>query len=150
MISGRDLQLARSKARLSRKSLGERLGVSEKTIYNWETEGVPPASEGLVASFVAEHTVDASNPLASISDVALLAELGRRLARTGGQSDAGQAEAQKNPDDGGATVTPIRPDDGDGDTAYRPIAARRGRSQGKNLRAELDKLGEENQDEGEQ
>ena len=103
MISGRDLQLARSKARLSRKSLGERLGVSEKTIYNWETEGVPPASEGLVASFVAEHTVDASNPLASISDVALLAELGRRLARTGGQSDAGQAEAQKSDDLGVAT-----------------------------------------------
>lgn len=65
--------------------------------------------------------------------------------------DAGQAEAQKNPDDdggAGARVTPIRPDDGGGDGAYQPIAARRGRSRGRQLDAEYDRLGEESQDDG--
>lgn len=86
-----------------------------------------------------------------ISDEELLAELSGRIRwykdMLRGMAEAGPG-IQDDDGDAGASVTPIRPDDGGGDTAYQPIAARRGRSQGKQLRAELDKLGEENQDTG--
>lgn len=58
---------------------------------------------------------------------------------TGGQKDAGDAEAEKSPDE---AVTPnVTPE-------MQILAARHGRSRGKALRDELDGLGEESQDGG--
>lgn len=75
-----------------------------------------------------------------------LAELERLRRMQGGQSDAGQAEAQKNPDDdggAGATVTPIRPDNG-------ALAARKPKlgTPSKHQHDPMAHAGEESQDNG--
>ena len=60
---------------------------------------------------------------------------------TGGQKDAGDAEAEKSP---GEAVTPnVTPE-------MQILAARHDRSRGKALRDELDGLGEESQESGEE
>lgn len=69
----------------------------------------------------------------------ILFELESRMRA--GRKDAGNAEAEKSP--GGAVTPNVTPE-------TQTLAARRGRSRGKALRDELDGLGEESQDGGEQ
>lgn len=99
MITGSQLRDARSRARLTQEELANLVGVTLRSVGNWErSQGVPRSQEGAVRAALGGYLDESleGNPLASVSDVALLAEIGRRLGRAGGQTDAGNAEAQKS------------------------------------------------------
>jgi hypothetical protein len=83
-ITGRDLAAARSRARLKQRELAALLGHSERAVQVWEDHGVPAGKVALVRSVLGaylEGSVD--NPLATYSDMALLAELAKRLDAAG-------------------------------------------------------------------
>ena len=105
MITGRQLRDARSRSGLSQEELAVELGVTLRTIGNWERgAGVPSNREAKVRDALGDHLTPLAetpvDPLHAYSDTALVAEIARRLDAArgkGGQSDAGQAEAQKSP-----------------------------------------------------
>lgn len=59
---------------LRREEVAERLGVSLKTVGNWERSEVPQAQEAVV-----RQALFVDNPLGAISDLALVTELLNRL-----------------------------------------------------------------------
>lgn len=65
---------------LSNEEAADILNVSAGTVANWKRGGVPRHRTELVRDRLAAHFRDVPPPLAAYSDVALLAELGRRLA----------------------------------------------------------------------
>lgn len=83
MITGDELRDARSRAGLTQEQLANQLSTTLRTIGNWERgSGVPKNREAAVKSLLGDYLGDQpSNPLAAASDMDLLAELGRRLAR---------------------------------------------------------------------
>lgn len=112
MISGDQLRDARGRAGLTQEELGLRVGVSLRSVGNWERgEGVPRAKEALVRDVLGHNLTtghDAGNPLASFSNLALLNELGRRLESTErreGGSDADAEPRRESPSGGGGDAT---------------------------------------------
>jgi DNA-binding XRE family transcriptional regulator len=85
-ITGQQLIDARSRARLTQRDLAALLRHSERTIIGWEVNGVAPGKVALVRSVLGPYLggEESNNPLAQYSDMALLAELARRLAEAKG------------------------------------------------------------------
>ncbi|MDQ0735141.1 transcriptional regulator with XRE-family HTH domain [Arthrobacter agilis] len=86
MITGEQIRAARERAALTQGQLGERVGVSLRTIGNWERgESVPRNKEGVLRSALGDFLPNRDSqapPLDSASDAELLAEVARRFART--------------------------------------------------------------------
>ena len=80
-ITGRELAAARSRARLTQRELAELLRHSERAVQKWELgEGVAQAKVALVRSVLGAYLEgNDNNPLAQYSNLALLAELAKRL-----------------------------------------------------------------------
>lgn len=88
MISAEDLRDARLRAGYtSQASLADALGVSERTVTNWESEGghVSGRAEAKVRALL----WPAPGPLSSYSNYELLSELGRRLDRSSRRETSG-------------------------------------------------------------
>lgn len=99
-------------------------------------EGQEPPADGL-----REWTTEADLFMAQLSDrLDAVEELLAKLTKQGGQKDAGDAEAEKSP--GGAVTPNVTPE-------TQTLAARRGRSRGKQQAEFMDEFGEESQDTGE-
>lgn len=84
MIKGQQLRAARERAGLTQRELAERVGVSPKSVGNWERGEFAPRSTSLVLEAVLadhlEHEPDAPG-LRESSDAELLAEIARRFVR---------------------------------------------------------------------
>jgi transcriptional regulator with XRE-family HTH domain len=74
VITGTQLRQARTLRGLSREELATLLGVSLKTVGNWERGNVPPEREALV-----REKLFTESPLSGISNQDLVNELLRRL-----------------------------------------------------------------------
>ncbi len=80
MISGDDLRDARSRRNWTQEELAVLLGVTQRTVTNWEAGRVPANKEARVRDVLGAALAGGDDDLSAYSDVALLAELGRRLA----------------------------------------------------------------------
>jgi DNA-binding XRE family transcriptional regulator len=97
VITADELRDARNRAGYtSQAALAEALGVSERTVTNWEAEGghVSTRAEAKVRMLL----WPAPGPLSSYSNYELLSELGRRLDRTVRQPDYSDAEGEGHGD----------------------------------------------------
>lgn len=84
------LRDARKAAGYTQAELAKLVGVSMRTVGNWERGDTPITELAKLRSALGSHLdIEAPNPLADVSDMALLAELGRRLDKASGQR-AGQ------------------------------------------------------------
>src|SRR5687767_677705 len=87
-ITGRDLAAARARARLTQRELADLLKHSERAVQSWELgNGVSPAKVPLVRAVLGGYLEGGENgaadPLSQYSDMALLAELAKRLDAAG-------------------------------------------------------------------
>lgn len=124
MMTGDEIRRARERAGLTQEQLGRIVGVSLRTIGNWE-RGATPISARQQARLQSALGLDAESekgvPLSEVSDVELLAEIARRFARAHQTTSTGPV----------AEPTPLRPhrDDLDArvdDLIASPHAAREG------------------------
>jgi len=93
------LRDARKAAGYTQAELAKLVGVSMRTVGNWERGDTPITELAKLRSALGGHLgTEAPNPLADVSDMALLAELGRRLDRA-----SNRRAASKPP------PTPLRP-----------------------------------------
>lgn len=145
VITGEQLRDARSRAGLSQEDLAKAVGVTLRSIGNWERgAGVPRNREGRVRDVLGDLAMGEPSVLSGVSDMALLAEVARRMDR-GGQRDAGTAEAQKNDELATRRATWERENPG-----LNPKAAQsRSKSHGQLIDDEMSAAGEESQDPGE-
>lgn len=84
MINGREIRAARERAGMTQGDLAQRVGVSLRTVGNWERgDTVPMNRASAVESALAQWLDrDTSGPrLATASDGELLAEIARRFER---------------------------------------------------------------------
>lgn len=80
------LRDARKAAGYTQAELAKLVGVSMRTVENWERGDTPITELAKLRSALGSHLdIEAPNPLADVSDMALLAELGRRLDKASGQ-----------------------------------------------------------------
>jgi DNA-binding XRE family transcriptional regulator len=83
-ITGRDLAKARLRARMTQRDLAALLQHSERAIQIWEDGNVPAAKVALVRTVLGAYLEGSNdNPLAQYSNLALLAELAKRLDAAG-------------------------------------------------------------------
>ena len=86
MIDGAEMRTARERANLTQGELAKRVGVSLRTVGNWERgESVPRSKEQAIRAALGDH-IQGSHPgdgttLRAASDAELLAEIARRFAR---------------------------------------------------------------------
>lgn len=107
MFTGAQIREARMSAGLTQAELGRRLGVSMRTIGNWERgDTAARVSDAKVRAVLGEHLggqrvareKDAAHPLKAISDVELLAEIARRFARASTEEQShGAADEHHQP-----------------------------------------------------
>lgn len=153
MISGTEIAAARQRAGLSQKALADLLGTDIKTVNNWETGRTKPRQIEAVRQFVQMHPPEGVAPLSLVSDEELLKEIAERFARTQAKGDLGDGDnldqkSDDDPNDGeGGTITELKPKKPAAPPAPTPVkrAAREGKSQGRAIRKELGKVGEESQ-----
>lgn len=107
MINGREIRAARERAGMTQGDLAQRVGVSLRTVGNWERgDTVPMNRASAVESALAQwlDRGDAEGPrLASASDGELLAEIARRFERG--------ARERQAPDEPGVVI-PMKRDTG--------------------------------------
>lgn len=139
VITGEQIKAARQRAGLTQGELGQKVGVSLRTIGNWE-RGVssPVGHEARLRDVLRDHLDDAGTPppLESVSDVALLAEIARRLALASEKAGEGNGNPAPNTPAGespASNVHALNREDQDPDMDARvaellagPHAARRG------------------------
>lgn len=83
MISGEEIRQGRERARLTQAQLGQIVGVTGRTVGNWERgETVPRNREGAVRQAI-EGTPREVPSLERASDAELLAEVARRMSPRG-------------------------------------------------------------------
>lgn len=156
MLTGDQVLAARTRAGLTQQQLADQIGVTLRSVGNWErSERVPRAAETRVraalSAYLEESSPSGGLDLAEISDARLLAEIARRFDRGREERGDGDNAAPTNPAGGSpadnVTAGPwVEPDE------ELPMAAhpKKGReSQGRQLRRHLDEIGEESQDPGE-
>lgn len=167
MIKGSDIRDARNRAGISQEQLAERVGVTLRTIGNWERSATAPRDKlPILREILGDYLDDGESDsprLRIASDQELLNEIARRFARSlqKGGSDGLATDAQKNDgqDDGGeeaggATVTPIKPNGPKGSPATGPeppLAIPADQTPGEpsqyeQVTREQDEAGEESQD----
>jgi DNA-binding XRE family transcriptional regulator len=158
-MTGDEIRTARQKARLTQAQLGKLVGVTGRTVGNWERgDTMPQSTMALIQEVLSEHMKE-SEPegiqLQTASDAELLAEIARRFSRgnrtRNDESTPGtppplspapephaqvQDEPQKTP---GGTVTPFAPPIPDDVAAYHE------ESLGKEINTRYETLGEESQ-----
>lgn len=140
MITGDEVRQARERRGWTQEQLASRLGVTQRSVGNWERGDVPAGKEARLREVLGDSLTPGGNPLAQASDLALISELARRLeARTGGQHHGVDSPAQKTDDPAQLPVTT---------RADTRLAARRASSRGKMEHDRAQERGEESQDEG--
>lgn len=84
MTTGDEIRLARQRAGLTQQELAQQIGVSMRTIGNWERgDTVPQRHAARIADVLGGHLASTEKPsLEGFSDAALLAEIARRFDRT--------------------------------------------------------------------
>lgn len=86
MINGTEIRRARERANLTQEELAERVGVSLRTVGNWERgSSVPRSREGMIRAVLGDHAFGTSEDepsLSAASDAELIAEVAKRLSRT--------------------------------------------------------------------
>lgn len=96
MTSGDEIRRARERAGLTQEQLASRVGVTPRTVGNWERGATVPRNRlATVQAALADHldSVDTEPRLRGASDVELLAEIARRLTRTySGEDVTGNAQ----------------------------------------------------------
>lgn len=107
MINGREIRAARERAGMTQGDLAQRVGVSLRTVGNWERGDTVPmnrasAVESALAQWLDRGDVEGPR-LASASDGELLAEIARRFERG--------ARDRQAPDEPGVVI-PMRRDNG--------------------------------------
>lgn len=119
MDTGHDIREARERAGLTQSQLGALVGVSLRTIGNWERGTTVPLNrlsklrEVLAGYWADEASAPEADALQSASDVELLAEIARRFARSreeqGNDSSSFDSQAEGTPgeaDQGEKTPAP--------------------------------------------
>lgn len=105
-MTGDEIRRARERAGLTQEQLGRLVGVSLRTIGNWE-RGATPISARQQARLQSALGLDAESdkgvPLSEVSDVELLAEIARRFARAHQTTTSASRPV--------AEPTPLRPHD---------------------------------------
>lgn len=85
MISGEQIRTARDAAGMTQQELATQLGVTLRTVGNWERgESIPRNREPLLRRILAAHlqgSVSQASTLEAATDMELLAEVARRMAR---------------------------------------------------------------------
>lgn len=103
MITGAQLREARESRRWTQEQLAEAVGVTLRSIGNWERGSVPANREARIRDVLGDHLTPGGNPLTRASDLALISELARRLearAQSGGShgvADPEQKSAEPTP-----------------------------------------------------
>lgn len=106
MITGEQLRRARERRGWTQEQLAEAVGVTFRSIGNWERGEVPASREARLRDVLGDDLTPGLNPLAQASDLALISELARRLegrAEQGGRDDLADHEQKSTK----ASVTPI-------------------------------------------
>ncbi len=89
MISSEEIRSAREQAGLTQEELALRLGVSMRTVGNWERGAtIPRAKARAISAVLGEYLNplrEGEPSLAAASDVELLAEIAKRLSRANRQ-----------------------------------------------------------------
>jgi transcriptional regulator with XRE-family HTH domain len=90
MISGEQIRTARDAAGMTQQELATQLGVTQRTVGNWERgENIPRNREPLLRRILAAHLEGGAPPspmLERATDMELLAEVARRMARAEAKS----------------------------------------------------------------
>ncbi len=147
-MTGDEIRAARERAGLTQQQLAATLGVSTRTVGNWERgETIPRNRRGAIRSALSGQLGRSDTPaLDAASDAELLAEIARRFARTEHRKEVGN--------DGGSTPTSRpaqRPDHDAHDLTPDDVAlaARQfppGGGQLQRFDRHMDTVGEESQD----
>lgn len=102
MIDGTEIRQARERARLTQEQLAHTLGVSLRTVGNWERgASVPRSSEARLRDVLADHldVAGAGVTLRAASDAELLAEIARRFTRGRADLEGGGTRGDTPPID---------------------------------------------------
>lgn len=104
-MTGEQIRAARERAGLTQEELGRRLGVSMRTVGNWERgQTVPRNRMAALEAALRDHLDDTdAPPLRSASDAELLAEIARRFAR--GRDERGDGDVSRDAASIGGPVT---------------------------------------------
>lgn len=112
-MTGDEIRDARQRARLTQDELGAMIGVTGRTIGNWERgHSVPRNRKPALEEALSLTTREPADPLGEVSDAALLAEIARRFER--GQ-EARHAQASEDQSGSHPDVRAVGPG-----TAMRP------------------------------
>ncbi|WP_322785357.1 helix-turn-helix domain-containing protein [Cellulosimicrobium cellulans] len=87
MINGREIRAARERAGMTQGDLAQRVGVSLRTVGNWERGDTVPMNRASAVESALAQWLDRDAPgprLATASDGELLAEIARRFERGAG------------------------------------------------------------------
>lgn len=84
MTTGDDIRTARQKAGLTQAELAQRIGVSMRTVGNWERGDTPPNRYAARINAVLDGLINSAErpSIEDYSDAALLAEIARRFDST--------------------------------------------------------------------
>jgi transcriptional regulator with XRE-family HTH domain len=105
MTSAEEIRSAREQAGLTQEELGAKLGVSMRTVGNWERGSTIPRSKArAIQAVLGEYlaTTEGNEPsLSAASDVELLAEIAKRLSRANRQQQESQRKEAPSQDEVG-------------------------------------------------
>lgn len=113
-MNGSEIRQARERARLTQGELGEKVGVSGRTVGNWERGASIPRNRAarLVEVLNLDDRAEPANPLQVVSDATLLAEIARRFEEGRTRERAGEEHEPSSPsmnDDGEASANNVAP-----------------------------------------
>lgn len=98
-MNGSEIRQARERARLTQGELGEKVGVSGRTVGNWERGASIPRNRAarLVEVLNLDDQAEPANPLQVVSDATLLAEIARRFEEGRTREKAGEEHESSSP-----------------------------------------------------
>ena len=98
-MNGSEIRQARERARLTQGELGEKVGVSGRTVGNWERGASIPRNRAarLVEVLNLDDQAEPANPLQVVSDATLLAEIARRFEEGRTREKAGEEHEPSSP-----------------------------------------------------
>lgn len=139
-MNGNEIRQARERAGLTQGELGERVGVSGRTVGNWERDFSIPRNKLAKVEQVlnVREYLGKESKLQDVSDASLLAEIARRFDEGRTREKAGEGHADGSPSMNHA--------EGNSADMYGLAADNSGESEGERLAREVDAAGEESQD----